>query len=714
MDATKGSIFEFLGRESHTFFIPVYQREYSWDKPRCRTLLDDLERLRKNNVERNHFFGSIVYIPKYEGSHTNNWLVDGQQRMTTITLLILAIYRSLIQRRKELNDKKVGANETQLEEINRTISKINSTLPKMENCFYKDPDVDKEYLEPKIKLSDVDDPVYGDILLRNLVNNPNSNLCHNYSMFLEEMNGKTTEEIFEYYDCIKRLQIVHVYLDNSDDPQLIFESINSKLLPLTEADKIRNYIFMKAPNYTIQKRLFNDYWKEIETNTKKSPTQLIKNYLIIKTSDYIAEDKLYYPFKSFMQNSPELDSETVLKDLLTYSRFIKEIYNYKYNSDQPYKTSIYYLLKLKNTTIIPLVISCLEKISSNELAIEDMNEIMDYIESYIVRRNFMPFFSTKPLNKIFASMNKDAERVSSSENKSYKDAIIKILSTKSSKSRFPSDTEFKENFGLKELYSQRQFCIYILEKLSNYNQRELIDVDDLCNRNVLTIEHVMPQTLSAQWEAYLGSDFDLIHNKYLNTIGNLTLIAYNSELGNLPFKDKKTDEHGYLASSLVLNNYIKNQEEWKEAQIVERANELLEIALKIWKSPLPIIINKKKGIEEFKDIELNEEFLDNPSTPIGMLVRVSFVKLFEGNLLNDEDIANLTNQAYSSEKLGCWMPVLTNDENKIIDENGRFRYYAEGCLYEGDGQIYYICSQFYDRNETRNRVITWVKDHLPR
>ena len=153
MDATKGSIFEFLGRESHTFFIPVYQREYSWDKPRCRTLLDDLERLRKNNVERNHFFGSIVYIPKYEGSHTNNWLVDGQQRMTTITLLILAIYRSLIQRRKELNDKKVGANETQLEEINRTISKISSTLPKMENCFYKDPDVDKEYLEPKIKLS---------------------------------------------------------------------------------------------------------------------------------------------------------------------------------------------------------------------------------------------------------------------------------------------------------------------------------------------------------------------------------------------------------------------------------------------------------------------------------------------------------------------------------------------------------------------------------
>ena len=713
MDATKGHIFEFLTRESCNFYIPVYQREYSWDKARCRTLLDDLERLRVNRVEHSHFFGSIVYIPKYEGSGTNNWLIDGQQRITTISLLILAIYRSLEERKKKLlEERNATSDQEKIDAINRVLSKINSAMPKMENCFYKDPDVDENLLEPKIKLSDVDDPVYRDILLNNIVNS-GTNLGHNYSMFLEEMNKKANDEIFEYYDCIKKLQIVHVYLDNTDDPQLIFESINSKLFPLTEADKIRNYIFMKATNYGVQKRLYDGYWKEIETNTKKSPTQLIKNFLIIKTSEYVAEDKLYYPFKKFMQDNPEMDSEVVLKDLLDYSRYIKEIYSYKYNSDISYKKSIYYLLKLKNTTIIPLVISCLEKKDNGDISEEDLNEIMDYVESYIVRRNFMPFFTPKPLNKIFASLNKEAEKIVETENKSYKDAIAKLLSTKSKNSRFPNDEEFKENFGKKELYSQRQFCIYILERLSNYNERELIDVDDLCSRNVLTIEHVMPQTLSAQWEAYLGPDFDIIHNKYLNTIGNLTLIAYNSELGNLPFKNKKTDEHGYLASSLSLNEFIKRQDEWKEDQIVARANELLETALKIWKSPLPIVVKKKRGIEEFKDIELNDEFLDNPETPIGMLVRVSFVKLFEGNLLNDEDINNLTDQRYSSDNLGCWLPVLTNDETKIFDENGRYRYYAEGCLYEGNGEIYYICSQFQDRSDTRNRVITWVKAHLP-
>ena len=334
MDATKGLIFEFLTRESCNFYIPVYQREYSWDKARCKTLLDDLERLRKNRVEHSHFFGSIVYIPKYEGSGTNNWLIDGQQRITTISLLILAIYRSLEERKKELSNKLQNENGglEAVEKINRVLSKISSTMPKMENCFYKDPDVEKELLEPKIKLSDVDDPVYRNILLNNVVNEQ-SNLGRNYSMFLEEMNKKDNSEIFEYYECIKKLQIVHVYLDNTDDPQLIFESINSKLFPLSEADKIRNYIFMKAANYSVQKKLYDDYWKEIEANTSKAPTQLIKNFLIIKTSEYLAEDKLYYPFKSFMQNTPDIDSESVLKDLLTYSRFIKKIYSYKYNSD---------------------------------------------------------------------------------------------------------------------------------------------------------------------------------------------------------------------------------------------------------------------------------------------------------------------------------------------------------------------------------------------
>lgn len=714
MDATKGHIFEFLTRESCNFYIPVYQREYSWDKARCKTLLDDLERLRLSRVEHSHFFGSIVYIPKYEGSGVNNWLIDGQQRITTISLLILAIYRSLEDRKIKLLAELPDASEEEAEKINRLLAKINSTMPKMENCFYKDPDVEAHLLEPKIKLSDVDDPTYRDILFRKIAS-PSNNLGFNYLMFLDEANNKDIDELFEYYECIKKLQIVHVYLDDSaDDPQLIFESINSKLFPLSEADKIRNYIFMKAANYDVQKRLFDDYWKEIEANTKKAPTQLIKNYLIIKTSDYVAEDKLYYPFKEFMQKHDEIDSETVLKDLLTYSKHMKVIYEYKYNSDEPYKKSIYYLLKLKNNTIIPLVICCLEKLDKGEITKDDLNEIMDYVESYIVRRNFMPFFSTKPLNKIFASINKEAEKLVETEAKSYKDAIIKILSTRAQKSRFPTDEEFKENFGKKELYSQRAFCIYILERLSNYGERELIDVDDLCSKNVLTIEHVMPQSLSAHWEAYLGADFDIIHNKYLNTIGNLTLIAYNSELGNLPFKDKKTDEHGYLASSLTLNTFIKNQDDWKEQQMIDRANELLEIALKIWKAPLPIVTKKKRGIEEFKDIELNDEFLDNPETPIGMLVRVSFVKLFEGNLLTDEDINNLTDQRYSSDNLGCWLPVLTNDETKIFDENNRYRYYAEGCIYEGNGETYYICSQFQDRNDTRNKVVTWVKAHLPR
>lgn len=214
MDASKGFIYQFLSTANYTFYIPVYQREYSWDRPRCKTLIDDLERLRLNRVENNHFFGSIVYIEKYNHPFHDNWIIDGQQRLTTITLLLLAIYRSLLEKKKALETEKNSLLELQqnqevldkIDVLDILIAKVDETTKDMLSCFYKNPNAPERLHEAKIKLSDSDNPIFQDILFRNNCDET-TNLGSNYSYFFSEMNKKTLEEIFDYYSAVQKLLI---------------------------------------------------------------------------------------------------------------------------------------------------------------------------------------------------------------------------------------------------------------------------------------------------------------------------------------------------------------------------------------------------------------------------------------------------------------------------------------------------------------------------
>lgn len=646
MNAHEYSILKLLEGNDKFFYIPVYQREYSWGEGECETLLSDLRFVVKQKLT-SHFFGSIVYSQKDLGGIASYCIIDGQQRITTITLLLLAIYNIF----KDYNRKYPGF-----------LSQKDISLEKIENnYFYVDPY--KKPRELKLSLTDADSSDFSSLfetkddtagLITNLknLNVAGSNIHQNYKYFYNELSKNEIEDVIDIFNSLRKLVIVNVSLEANDDPQLIFESINSKIKELKESDKIRNFLFMQV-DYDSQKTLYKKYWVKIANNVPDE-SKLIRFYLAIKTNAFVPEKQLYYYFKAFMTEKPFLKSEDVLSELLKYSEYWKQILSFDYNSKFEFQKSIYRINKLDISTIFPLFFVCFDEMD-NGLAVEDMNEIMSTIESYLVRRNFLnlPIGS---LNKIFAFMPAEIDKLVKG-GIGFKEALISCLVNKTAKTRFPRDSEFKDAFVLFDLYNAKPaFRKYVLERLSNYNNKEIINVDESISSGKLTIEHVMPQCLSDEWKRYLGPDYDSIHSKYLNTIGNLTLTAYNSEYSNLLFSEKKQlPGKGFNFSSLYLNEYIKDCTDWKETQMKERAGLLFERALEIWRFPY----NTKKE---------NSFNLMNPATwnnvTITQFAKSAFDYMLTNNILTPNDIAELKDKTLSKKKLGAYYEVLTTNRNR--------------------------------------------------
>lgn len=570
MIAREFTILKLLEGNDKSFFSPVYQREYSWTKSNCEKLIQDINYVIENKLD-SHFLGSIVYTNKEMAGVSSFCIIDGQQRITTIFFLLLAIYNSLNERNNENIDIN-GEEKISIEQLKNTYFYINP--------YKKNPDL-------KLILTDDDNETFRDLFLNGKIDD-NTKIGKNYYYFLDVINKKSVDDISKFYFALKHLSIVNVSLEPNDDPQRIFESLNSKILPLLESDKIRNYIFMDI-DYDEQKILYKDYWRKIALNVDDI-SKLIRYYLTIKTNNFIPEKQLYFCFKDFMLKNKNLDARSILKEIYNYSVYMKKITNYNKNSSKKYQQALFRLNRLDMSTIYPLIFICMDvlvdkKTSNLEIDDNDFDEIMMYIESYIVRRNFLKL-STASLNKFFAFMPSEIYKLVNSGS-SFKDAILKTILSKTASSRFPKDTEFKNAFSFFELYNAKsQFRKYVLDRLENYNHKELIDVDNDIATGKLTIEHIMPQTLSEEWKNHLGNSYESIHQKYVNTIGNLTLTAYNSEYSNLSFDEKKTlNDKGFLFSNLFLNKYLKNQNEWGEKQIIGRSNLLFERAMKIWPYP---------------------------------------------------------------------------------------------------------------------------------
>lgn len=558
MKANEKYLIRFLESSDKNFVIPVYQRNYDWKEEQCKQLYDDLVNMVKNDY-KTHFWGTIVSIYNDSAKSREYLIIDGQQRITTISILLIAIYDIL--------------NKGILESKNIIKEKILNQY--LINQYCND--------ESKIKLKPIkDDRKAFEHLINGRELIEESNITLNYRYFYNKIiYGEIS--IDELYDAIERLMIVEIELKNGeDDPQLIFESLNSTGLDLTDADKVRNFILMNQSAKT-QEKLYNNYWNRVEKNTNYRVTQFIRDYLTMKENKIPNINKIYTGFKRYIEES-EIEIEDCLTDMLKFSIYYKDIIN---NTVELEKANdiIKNINKLEVTVAYPFLLNIFDDYFNEIIKSDELIEILKVLESYIFRR-IMCKAPTNALNKVFMNLNREIKKIPRYE-EHYVDILKYVLINKKSSQRFPSEEEFKINFLECNVYNWKsKNKVYLLEKLENYDNNERVDIENLVNDKSLSIEHIMPQTLSLNWKKSLGENYSEIHAKYIGTIGNLTLTGYNSSLSNKSFIEKRDMKKGFKDSRLKLNKYLVDIDKWDEDTIKRRAENLFEIATNVWEYPI--------------------------------------------------------------------------------------------------------------------------------
>lgn len=546
MTANEANLLRFLDGTKQ-FILPIFQRRYSWEKRHCRQLWEDILRVGKNEDIRSHFLGSIVSIGDGSPTVPKFLVIDGQQRLTTLSLLLSALGRAI-----EANNGNIGIDRSRLE------------------GYYLFNEREEGELRYKQRLTQHDKDTLNQLLDEGVASDDTSLLVKNYRFFENKLKRTDLETV---YNGLQKLMIVDIALDpRSDNPQLIFESLNSTGLNLSQADLIRNYVLM-AQEPDFQNRLYKRYWYPMEQSFGVEYTErfggFIRDYLTLKTRQIPNKDKVYESFKRYVADKKHPKAlEAVIAEIVQYSNHYVYIALLE-EADRELRACLEDIHDLKVEVVFPFLLEVYDDYyRQRQIEKDEVIEILRLIESYIFRRSILDI-ETRGLNKIFATLmlkiNKD----------NYLESLKLALAEMPFSQRYPSDPEFKEKFLSKDVYSLRTRN-YLLRKLENYERREPIRVEDY------TIEHVMPQTLSEEWQAELGENWREAHDKHLHTIGNLTLTGYNSELSNSTFIDKQRMEGGFLDSPLRLNESLREAERWDETAIVDRAEILLEKACKIW------------------------------------------------------------------------------------------------------------------------------------
>lgn len=548
---------KFLDGSQKRFIIPVYQRNYDWKKENCKQLFDDLVNVIKEEKET-HFFGSIV---SYAHSRDEVVLIDGQQRITTVSLILIAIVNAL----------KKGVMITEDDTLSLRI---------------EDYLVDKyDKTERKVRLKPFrDDCVAFDRLIYKDESEyiPESKVTINYRYFYDRIVTYKELTVDELFRAVNSLEIIDIELEplHGDNPQLIFESLNSTGLDLTESDKIRNYVLMNLKPI-IQERYYDLYWNKIEKNSREELDAFVRNYLTIKKGIIPTMKGVYAAFKAFAKAGE--DMESVMQDMLRFSNAYNDIRNYNVG-DENANESAKRLDLLEMTVAYPFLMAFLVYAKEECLDGKEIFRVFSCVENYIFRR-LVCDYPTSVLNKIFAVLHNAVLKVKTDTDR-YADVLIYLLESRKLSGTFPKDEEFVAGFTSKNIYSMRaKNKEYIFERLENGNSKEKNDVVANIEKGNYTIEHIMPQTLSLAWKQALGDDWEAIQEKWLHTIANLTLSGYNYNYSNKTFQEKKTMENGFIQSGLRLNQYIAKFDKWTLKELEERKEHLSERALKIWEYP---------------------------------------------------------------------------------------------------------------------------------
>lgn len=577
MQVLKLPIYQFLEGEGKIFIIPVYQRDYAWTRINCQKLWDDLIDL-KNNTRIDHFLGTLVTIGSGFQEYT---IIDGQQRLTTISILLIALHTFLKNKEEKTNEEKILSKQI-LDFLTNRYS------PEQDKRIRLKPNKqDKEYFEKLFTNGTV-------------VENVNSNIVNNYNFFYKKIiSGSLSPK--EIFGAFRKLKIVLIDLvRGQDDPQLIFESLNSTGVDLTAGDLIRNYILMDLQPIK-QEEMYNTYWINIEKLTNNT-AEFVRNYLIFKTKTWVKKDDVYTVFKKFSLEIFNRDKESILKDLLYFAEiysWLVQINNYPNNFVNRQLNRIH---KLEFTVSRPYLLDVFNDLKNHNLYEQTIIEILRIIESYAFRKILVDN-TTQGLNKMFITLSKDIKKEKSWKEK-YLEILNFILLEKRVSQRFPNNEEFENALITKEVYKlQTKNKNFLLESLDSYNSDYRIE-----DFEKLSIDHFMPQTLKKEWKDRLGENWKEIHDKYVHTLGNLQYTFNNPEMGNREIREKEI-----IDGDNRLNFRIKSLNgNWGEKEIIERSKYWANVAKKIWPYP---ITHYAKAISEEQIFDLTSEDSFSGSKP---------------------------------------------------------------------------------------------------
>lgn len=632
MKANELPIINFLQAPNVQFVIPVYQRNYDWSNNECKELLNDIiaVEIAKRGT---HFIGSIVFI--HEGAYSTSEvkelvIIDGQQRLTTINIIYVALYRY--------------AKETSMQQ----------EADMLLNMFLTNQYVQQESSKLKLKQTDTNSLAFKSIM------NGTENEFNHFSNVIENFNyfkSTITQDNFNaILNGLKRLIFVEISLERGkDDPQRIFESLNSTGLDLTQSDLIRNYILMDLDPRN-QNKIFEQIWNPIEENAKDLIKQksmvsdYIRDYLTLLNKKIPNKSKVYQEFKKLYSVKNEAYHQE-LENIKSLSVHYKKLINPTKVQDLKIRRELVYISRLEINVAFPFLLQVFEDADNGLVTNEDLIRILKLIQSYTWRR-FVVGLPTNALNKIFMSLYSEVDT------EEYFDSIALALIKKRGSAKFPTDEDLRTAIKDKDLYNiQSKNRKYMFELLENFNNREHVDTS---NENI-TIEHIFPQNPNDTWSTdVVPDDYFLFKEKYLNTIANLTLSGNNGALSNKSFLEKKTmnkggDEQGYSFSRLWLNDYLKNIDEWNIEKYNERFELIYNRFLHIWEYPnvtIPVFektdeqsifdaetpTHKKLEYFIFEDTKIDEEVISK------MYVYV-IQKLYEKNaqlLIGATDIFKLS------------------------------------------------------------------------
>jgi len=566
MEAHAKKVVDFLKVRDVRFIIPVYQRNYDWTIKHCERLLKDILDVGNNEKLKAHFIGSIVYV--HGGTYTTTsikelTIIDGQQRLTTITLIYLALYH-----------------------LTKSVGKMDRA-DTIKETYLMSKDEDTETEELKLCPTDNNDRALKCLLQddKHADFTTYSNLIVNFDYFKTTITEENYEKVRQ---GLSKLMFVEISLDrDNDDAQRIFESLNSTGLDLSQADLIRNYILMGL-NRKDQNKIYQNYWEAIErlakdeTLNESKVDAFIRDFLTLENRKIPNIKNVYNEFKARYHNSSVEELECIMLQIKKLAIHYNKLLNPQKEADKEIQLHLRYICQLEINVAYPFLMKVYDDFYGDIIDKTTFINILNLVQSFTWRR-FIVGLPTNALNKIFMSLYDKVDT------NNYLYSIQKSLLQRSGTQRFPKNEEVARFLKEKDLYSIRhQNTMYFLERLENYQNAEYVNLND-CHG--ITIEHIFPQNPDSTWRQELSIDeYNDIKENYLNTIGNLTLSGNNGKLGNKSFIEKRDmnvegKEQGYKYSRFWLNKSLSGKAVWNLHEIKERTNMIIERFIKIWEYP---------------------------------------------------------------------------------------------------------------------------------